>query len=100
MNYVFHPAAEAEFLEAVGYYESRIPGLGKTLVDEFDQLMSLLSDNPGAWQIQLPPDIRRVPLRRFPLSVIYRTQSDSVQILAIAHERRRPNYWVKRTDSE
>lgn len=28
MNYSFHPAAEAEFLESVGYYESKVPGLG------------------------------------------------------------------------
>lgn len=27
MNYSFHPAAEAEFLESVGYYESRVKGL-------------------------------------------------------------------------
>ncbi len=28
MTYKFHPAAEAEFLESVGYYESKVKGLG------------------------------------------------------------------------
>jgi len=28
VSYFFHPAAEAEFLELIGYYESKVPGLG------------------------------------------------------------------------
>jgi len=31
MKYYFHPAAEAEFLESVGYYESKVSGLGGAL---------------------------------------------------------------------
>lgn len=38
MNYSFHPAAEAEFLESVGYYESRVPELGGALIEEFKAL--------------------------------------------------------------
>lgn len=34
MNYSFHPAAEAEFLESVGYYESKVPGLGGAFTEE------------------------------------------------------------------
>lgn len=39
MNYFFHPAAEAEFLESVGYYESKVPGLGGTFIEEFEALV-------------------------------------------------------------
>jgi hypothetical protein len=28
MSYFFHPAAEAEYLEAIAYYESKRAGLG------------------------------------------------------------------------
>lgn len=35
MRYQFHPAAESEFLEAVGYYESKVKGLGAALISEF-----------------------------------------------------------------
>lgn len=38
MNYSFHPAAEAEFLESVGYYESKVPGLGGEKPDGFQVL--------------------------------------------------------------
>jgi len=32
MNNSFHPAAEAEFLESVGFYESKVPGLGGAFI--------------------------------------------------------------------
>jgi hypothetical protein len=96
MNYSFHPAAEAEFLESVGYYESKVPGLGGAFIEEFETLASLLGAAPKAWQIELPPDIRRAPLRRFPLSIVYREKPDGFQVLALAHDRRRPQYWLDR----
>ena len=69
MNYSFHPAAEAEFLESVGYYESMVPGLGAALIEEFETLAELIGKSPKGWQVELEPDIRRVPLQRFPLSI-------------------------------
>lgn len=66
MNYSFHPAAEAEFLESVGYYESEVPGLGGAFIEEFEALANLVGESPKAWQVELPPDIRRAPLHRFP----------------------------------
>jgi len=96
MNYVFHPAAEAEFLESVGYYESEVPGLGGAFIEEFEALARLIGDSPKGWQVELEPDIRRAPLHRFPLSIVYRTTSDGFQILAVAHNRRRPQYWLGR----
>lgn len=80
MTYSFHPAAEAEFLESVGYYEFKVPGLGGALIEEFE----------------LPPEIRRAPLYRFPLSIMYREKPDGFQVLAVAHDRRRPQYWIER----
>jgi len=96
MNYSFHPAAEAEFLESVGYYESAVPGLGSALIEEFETLANLVGNSPKAWQVELPPDIRRAPLHRFPLSIVYRESQSGFQILAVAHERRRPQYWLGR----
>jgi hypothetical protein len=96
MNYFFHPAAEAEFLESVGYYESKVSGLGGALIKEFEALAELIGESPEAWQVKLEPDIRRAPLHRFPLSIVYREQLGGFQVLAVAHDRRRPYYWSGR----
>ena len=96
MNSSFHPAAEAEFLESVGYYESMVPGLGAALIEEFETLAELIGESPKGWQVELEPDIRRVPLQRFPLSIVYREKPGGFQVLAVAHNRRRPQYWLGR----
>lgn len=96
MNYFFHPAAEAEFLESVGYYESKVPGLGGAFIEEFEALAELIGESPEAWQVRLEPDIRSAPFHRFPLSIIYRKKLDAFQILAVSHDRRRPYYWLGR----
>lgn len=97
MSYKFHPAAESEFLESVGYYESKVQGLGQALISEFKALINLIIDNPEAWQVEAKSGIRKAPLNRFPLSIIYRQVTDDIQILAIAHHHRRPQYWLGRS---
>ena len=53
MNYSFHPAAEAEFLESVGFYESSVPGLGDAFIKEFEALADLIGESPKTWRIEL-----------------------------------------------
>ncbi len=96
MSFTFHPAAESEFLESVGYYESKVQGLGQALISEFTALVNLIIDNPNAWQVEAKAGIRKAPLSRFPLSIIYRQSTGSIQVLAIAHQHRRPQYWLGR----
>jgi hypothetical protein len=36
---------------------------------------------------------RKVVMRRFPCSVIYRVEDDTVFVLAFAYHRRTPRYW-------
>lgn len=42
-----------------------------------------------------PVNVRRVLVRRFPFNVIYRLRGDELQIVAFAHTRRKPGYWMK-----
>ena len=39
MNYVFHPSAEAEYLESIAYYELKRPGLGASYLAEFERVL-------------------------------------------------------------
>ena len=96
MNYVFHPNAETEFLESVGFYESKVKGLGSTFIDEFEVIVNLICESPKQRKVEREPDIRRAPLHRFPFTIIYREKHSVIQVLAVAHDRRRPQYWVRR----
>jgi len=96
MNYGFHPAAEAEHLEQIVFYESRRQGLGARYREEFLQAVRKICETPERYAIERPPDIRRVRLRAFPVALIYRERNAAVQVLAVSHYRRRPGYWLGR----
>jgi len=46
VKYCFHPAAEAEHLETVAFYESKKPGLGATYLAEFENILVGICDAP------------------------------------------------------
>ena len=95
MNYRFRAEAEAEYLNAVRFYEEQRPGLGLVFIAEFERIMVLATRLPTTWK-QID-GIRRIDLRRFPYAVYYHPNVDSTLLVtAIAHHRRRPGYWMIR----
>lgn len=94
MNYVFHPTAEAEHLETVAYFESKRVGLGASYLVEFEKILKYVCESPQRYPIERKPDVRRIRMMRFPYTVLYREVSAGfVQILAVAHHCRHPQYW-------
>jgi plasmid stabilization system protein ParE len=91
-----HPEALAEAEAAVAWYGERSSHAPAALMEELDNAIKSILDNPRRWPI-FELDFRRLPLFRFPYSIVYREKSGGVvQILAIAHGRRRPGYWQAR----
>ncbi len=95
MKLEFHPEAETEFLEAVSRYEAEVPGLGERLDSEVQKAGTLLLEYP---EIGSPLDdgLRKLVLDRFPYYLIYFLYSEAVHIVAVAHEKREPGYWLER----
>jgi hypothetical protein len=38
-------------------------------------------------------------MRRFPFNVLYQVLPDEIRVIAIAHQRRKPDYWKSRNES-
>lgn len=95
MTPAFHPAAAQELAAAALAYEARAAGLGRDLVKEARRLIDLLRERPLIGE-PLDRNHRRLPMRRFPLALIYRIDGDFLYIVAAAHRRRRPGYWRQR----
>ena len=51
----FHPAAEAEHLDTIAFYESRQPGLGGSYLHEFEAALSRISESPTRYRIERKP---------------------------------------------
>jgi plasmid stabilization system protein ParE len=91
----FHPEAIAEAVAAANWYRERSPRAGEAFLFEIDHAVDRIAEAPEAW----PPYLygtHRFLLRRFPFSVVYRRISNTIQIIALAHGRRRPGYWKGR----
>ncbi|MBU0620838.1 MAG: hypothetical protein KJ795_03225 [Gammaproteobacteria bacterium] len=97
MSYQFHPAAAREHLDSIAFYESRLHGLGANYIAEFEATMKKVCAAPNSFSIECPPDIHKAVMKRFPFNVLFRETGKVVQVLAVAHHRRRPGYWLGRT---
>jgi len=95
MNFLFHPDAEAELLNAVDYYEDCQPGLGHDFALEVSLSIERILLYPEAWP-EVDKDIRRTLLKRFPYGLLYSVIKEKVVILAIMNLHREPGYWKKR----
>jgi plasmid stabilization system protein ParE len=92
----FHPEAAREFEEAASFYESRVAGLGESFHREVRRTVSLIQEYPSAGA-SVRPGIRRVIVDRFPFSIVYQVRAARIEIIAVAHHRRRPGYWRGRS---
>ena len=71
-------------------------GLGAEYLSEFQTTINFIVKEPLSYPQSRNPGIRKANLHRFPFGIIYRMVDNKIQILAISHFRRKPEYWTKR----
>ncbi|WP_158563943.1 type II toxin-antitoxin system RelE/ParE family toxin [Jiangella anatolica] len=91
------PEAAAELEGAVHWYDRHRHGLGADFLAAVDNTVAHISRWPvaGAPVPGVADDIpaRRAPVPRFPYTVVYLVLDDTISVLAVAHDKRRPGYW-------
>ena len=95
MSLFVRPAAAAEIEAAFGWYEDQRDGLGEELLSELDDVVRAILESPRRYTVA-HRDTRRVLLRRFPYSVLYRIQGEDVVLVAFFHGSRDPQIWRER----
>lgn len=90
-----HREAVAEAQAAREWYDERGLALGKVFVAELDRAIDRIVESPERWP-KFEAGTRRYLMRRFPFMVIYRQRGEVIQVLAVAHARRKPGYWRHR----
>jgi plasmid stabilization system protein ParE len=100
---LFGPEAAAELQEAASWYESERPGLGLAFLAAVERAVEHLAAWPEAGStipgVATDLGVRKVPVARFPYYLAFLVGSDSLRVLAVAHERRRPGYWSPRAQT-
>ena len=95
IGYRFLTPAEIEMTEASAFYEAATAGLGSDFLDEIQRVIHVLRQHPELGR-STGHGFRQALLYRFPFSLIYSLEVDTILIIAVAHQRRRPGYWRDR----
>lgn len=95
-----HPSAAEELEQAVAHYDEERPGWGSLFFGEAKHQMSraALLPRSGARVERAPHgvEVRAFGLDRFPYRVIIAPVAGEWMVIAIAHTRREPRYWIRR----
>ncbi len=90
-----HPEAVAEARAAAQWYRERSALAADAFLAELDHAIERIAENPEM-QPHYVRGTRRYLLQRFPFYLVYREVSGKLEIIAIAHGRRKPGYWKTR----
>jgi plasmid stabilization system protein ParE len=91
----FHPEARDEFVAAAEYYDAAVPELGSRFLLAVRRTADIALAHPEAGSPR-GASTRRVLVSGFPYDLVYRVRGDLLEILALAHQHRRPGYWRER----
>ena len=92
-----HPSALDEAEAATEWYRRRSARAAGMFLDELDRAVERIGDHPGQFP-EYAFGTRRLVLQRFPYLVVFRETGSGLEIIAVAHGRRRPGYWRERIE--
>jgi len=92
---IFHPDVATEIKSSYEWYQYQTEGLGNDFISELESTYEAIVELPNTWP-KFGKNCRRFLLNRFPFSVIYRQNNDSIFVVAVMHNSRKPGYWKRR----
>lgn len=93
--------AEIEFRKATEWYRDRDQRVADRFVVEARKTLELIERFPqvgGAVPGLDDEKVRRMPVHAFPYHVVFVDLGDKLEVVAFAHNRRRPAYFANRLD--
>lgn len=95
MNVHITNEAGREFDEAIAWYVGTDPALGARLFQDFDAAVEYIRQYPFlASEVQ--GAARGFPLAKFPYTIWYIVEHDTIYVHAFAHHKRQWFYWLNR----
>ncbi|MGB5287191.1 MAG: type II toxin-antitoxin system RelE/ParE family toxin [Ignavibacteriaceae bacterium] len=95
MTVEFLESAHNEYREAIDFYNLQSNGLGSKFAAEIDSTISIIKNYPESYS-EYTKHTRKAVVNVFPYNVIYTIHKNLISVIAIAHQHRKPNYWLKR----
>ena len=90
-----HPAAEAEYERAFGWYLDRSARAAAGFEAAVERAIDFVGRFPEA-SPRCDDRHRYCLLGRYPYGLVYRIDGDRVRVVAIPHDRQLPGFWLGR----
>jgi plasmid stabilization system protein ParE len=98
MRLTYTSEARLDLAEATSYYKSCHKQLGKEFFQRIQSAEEDIIHYPEAWR-PLGSSYRRKLLQKFPYGLVYhQPEPDWVEVVAVMHLHREPDYWRKSTN--
>lgn len=98
MRVIFSRHAKQELEDAIYYHELEYSGLGEGFKEEVRWATLRIAEYPEAWSIERG-EVRKCLLHKFPYKLLYSIEEDHIFVIAVAHQHRKPDYWVERKET-
>lgn len=96
----FAPESVEELADAAAWYDTQRQGLAQQFLDEIERVLLTIRTRPPSFPRlrDMPPGlpIRRALLSRFPYGLLFLELAEEIRIVAVAHAKRAPDYWLNR----
>lgn len=93
---IIHREAIEELDHAISYYEEQKVGLGIDFLVEVEQALEKIQHNPNLGAPYKVKRLRRYVIQQFPFLIFYAKLEEFIWVVAIAHGKRKPDYWKNR----
>lgn len=87
--------ARQEYRDALDYYQDKSPVVAAKFKEFLKSQLDKIRQHPDSWML-VRPKIRKCLGQEFPYDIIYEKTESVILILAVAHKKRKPNYWAER----
>ena len=95
LNIEFHPDVAKEIKSSYQWYQNQADGLGQDYLSELESSFQTIRELPNTWP-KFEMGFRRFLLSKFPFSVIYQSNENTIFVVAVMHNSRKPGYWSER----
>jgi plasmid stabilization system protein ParE len=92
---LFLPAATLDYEEAYDWYRARSERASAGFEAAVEHALDQIIQAPDRWS-RCDQRHRHHLLKKYPYSIVYRIEVDSILVVAVAHARRRFGYWKSR----
>lgn len=91
----FHAKALAETDKAAAYYNEKYAGLEQRFLDALEDALTHIQRRPLMYRL-VENNIRKCRIPCFPYGIIYRLHDEHIEVIAVMHLRKEPEYWQQR----